>query len=204
MLLSGYIRRLNKAIADIFTPSASNYQGWERKNFWLRMAGLNISKEGVAISRGFQCIDGNEENISIDGHVAIGNNLHLWNFGDVHIGQFCMIAAGVTVSNGWHDKSTFVPASGPTTIGPGCWIGVNATIVGSVSIGANAIIGAGALVNKDVLPNSIVAGVPAKVIGMRQLPDQVWHLGNIYFCPHNFEIQKNKNDVFLDAEKNKN
>ena len=192
MLRNGYIRHIIKAIADIFTPSAPHYQGWERKNFWLRFAGLNISKVGVAIGSGFQCIDGHEENIRIDRHVAIGHNVRLWNFGEVHIGQFCMIAAGVTVSNGWHDKSTFVPASGPTTIGPGCWIGVNATIVGSVSIGENAIIGAGALVNKDVPPNSIVAGVPAKIIGTRQLPDRVWHLGDIYFCPHDFEILQNR------------
>ena len=141
-----------------------------------------------AISSGFQCIDGNEENIRIDRYVAIGHNLRLWNFHDIHIGQFCMIAAGVTVSNGWHDKSTFVPASGTVSIGPGCWIGVNATIVGSINIGANSIIAAGALVNKDIPPNSIAAGVPAKIIGTRQLPERVWHFGGIYFCPHKFEI----------------
>ena len=185
---SGFIRRIIKLIADICTPLAPHYRGWEQKNLWLRLAGLNISKEGVAVGSGFQCVDGNEENIRIDRHVAIGHNVHLWNFGDIHIGQFCMIAAGVSVSNGWHDKSTFVPASGPISIGPGCWIGVNATIIGSVSIGANSIIGACALVNKDVPPNSIVAGVPAKIIGTRQLPDRVWHLGGIYFCPHKFEI----------------
>jgi acetyltransferase-like isoleucine patch superfamily enzyme len=193
MLQSGHIRRIIKAIADVLTPSAPNYQGWELKNFWLRLAGVNISKIGVAIGAGFQCIDGHEENIRIERHVAIGHNVHIWNFGDVQIGQFCMIAAGVTVSNGWHDKSTFVPASGSITIGPGCWIGVNATIVGSVNIGANVIIGAGALVNKDVPANSIVAGVPAKIIGMRQLPDRVWHLGDIYFCPQHFEILQDQN-----------
>lgn len=191
MIRSGFIRLLIKTIANICTPLASQSRGWERKNFWLRLAGLNVSRDGVAVSGGFQCIDGNEENIRIDRHVAIGHNLRLWNFDDIHIGQFCMIAAGVTVSNGWHDKSTFVPASGPVSIGPGCWIGVNATIVGSVSIGANSIIAAGALVNKDVPPNSIVAGVPARIIGARQLPDRVWHFGGIYYCPHRFEILHN-------------
>lgn len=188
MVRSGFIRRLIKTIAEVHTPMTSPHRGWERKNFWLRLAGLDISTEGVAISSGFQCIDGKEENIKIDRYVAVGHNLRVWNFDDVYIGQFCMIAAGVTVSNGWHDKSTFIPASGPVSIGPGCWIGVNATIVGSVSVGANSIIGAGALVNKNIPPNSIVAGVPAKVIGTRQLPDRVWHFGDIYFCPYRFEI----------------
>jgi acetyltransferase-like isoleucine patch superfamily enzyme len=188
IMRSGFVRRFIKLIADLCTPLAPHYRGWERKNFWLRLTGLNISKDGVAIGSGLKCIDGNEENIRIERHVAIGHNVHLWNFDEIHIGQFCMIAAGVTISNGWHDKATFVPASGPVSVGPGCWIGVNATIVGSITIGANSIIGAGALVNKDVLPNSIVAGVPAKIIGMRRLPDRVWHLDNLYFCPINFEI----------------
>lgn len=44
-------------------------------------------------------------------------------------------------------------------------IGANATIICGVAIGENSIIGAGSVVTKDVPPNSIVAGNPAKVIG---------------------------------------
>lgn len=43
-------------------------------------------------------------------------------------------------------------------------IGSNATILGGVTIGVNAIIGAGAVVTKDVPPNTIVAGNPAKIL----------------------------------------
>lgn len=188
MIRNGFMRRIAKVIADWRTPLGTDCRGWEKKNFWLRVAGVNISKEGVAISKGFQCLDGMEEQITIGRYAAIGHNLHLWSFGDIKIGQFCMIAAGVTVSNGWHDSSSFEPFSGPVNIGSGCWVGANATIVGSVNIGENSIVGAGALVNKDVPPNSIVAGVPARVIGVRNLPERVWHFGNIYFCPQRFEI----------------
>ena len=190
MIRSSFFRRLIKGFANWLTPLAPNYRNWELKNSLLRLSGLNISKEGVAIGSGFQCIDGHEENIKIESYAAIGHNLHLWNFNEIRIGKFCMIAAGVSVSNGWHDKSTFEPASGPVSIGSGCWIGANASIVGSIHIGENSIVAAGALVNKDVLPNSIVAGVPAKVIAIRQLPDRIWHLGGVYYCPHRFEIIK--------------
>lgn len=52
----------------------------------------------------------------------------------------------------------------PITIKDGCWICSSTTICGGVTIGENSIVAEGAVVNRDVPPNSIVAGVPAKVI----------------------------------------
>jgi acetyltransferase-like isoleucine patch superfamily enzyme len=46
----------------------------------------------------------------------------------------------------------------------GASIGSGATVVSGISIGENAIIGAGSVVTKDVLPNVIVAGNPAKIL----------------------------------------
>lgn len=51
------------------------------------------------------------------------------------------------------------------------WIGAGATILPGVTIGENAIVAAGALVNKDVAANTIVAGVPAKPVKSIELPD---------------------------------
>ncbi len=45
------------------------------------------------------------------------------------------------------------------------FIGCNSTILGNTKIGPNAVIAAGTVVTKDVLPNTVVAGNPAKVIG---------------------------------------
>jgi maltose O-acetyltransferase len=183
----GLRRRIIKFIADLRTPLAPDYEPWEPKNFWLRLAGMNIAARGVAIGAGFKCIDGHEENIVIEEFAAIGHNVHFWNFDHVRIGRFCTIAADVIISNGWHDRNTLEPASGPTKIGAGTWIGTGARIVGSIVIGENAVIGAGAVVVRDVPPNSIAVGVPAKVIGVRALPDRVWHFKNVYFSPVDFE-----------------
>ncbi|MGL6266736.1 MAG: acyltransferase [Chitinophagaceae bacterium] len=54
-----------------------------------------------------------------------------------------------------------------TLLKKGASIGSNATILAGITIGENALIGAGAVVTKDVLPNTIVAGVPAKLISKR-------------------------------------
>jgi acetyltransferase-like isoleucine patch superfamily enzyme len=52
----------------------------------------------------------------------------------------------------------------PTVVKKGASIGSGSTILGNITIGENAIVGAGSLVNRNVPPNTIVAGNPAKIL----------------------------------------
>jgi virginiamycin A acetyltransferase len=102
--------------------------------------------------------------------------------GQITIGKYCQIGSDVAIHTTNHPRSymsTYINKNlfngelkvlkeeNIATIGNDVWIGHNAIIVGQVHIGNGAIIAAGSVVTKDVLPYSIVAGVPAKLIKMR-------------------------------------
>ncbi len=89
------------------------------------------------------------------------------------IGENVFIAPGVVISAATHPldahrRVTRHFQSHPITIGDRAWIGANATILTGVTIGENAVVAAGAVVTHDVPPNTLVGGVPARVI--RELP----------------------------------
>ncbi|MGL5982215.1 MAG: CatB-related O-acetyltransferase, partial [Cetobacterium sp.] len=100
--------------------------------------------------------------------IIVGN--HPTNYVSTH--PFCYSSAfekeGLLFSNIIKfDYVSIVEKGKDIEIGNDVWIGDNVIILGGVKIGNGAVIGAGALVTKDVIPYSIVVGVPARVIKMR-------------------------------------
>lgn len=84
----------------------------------------------------------------------------------IRIGDNCSIAEQVRIWS--HDAATFKFTGGYARLGKveikeNCFIGDRATILPGVTIGPNALVTAGSVVNKDVPPNSCVAGAPARV-----------------------------------------
>lgn len=87
----------------------------------------------------------------------------------IHIGKSCDIAHHVKFYTATHEIGTPERRAGrgfgkPITIGDGVWIGANTTIIGGVTIGSGCLIAAGTVVTKDCLPDSLYAGVPAKLV----------------------------------------
>jgi len=85
-------------------------------------------------------------------HGGIGTVLHP----DCRIGERVLIGQGVTMGG------TF--GSGAPIVGNDVWIGPGVRILGDIVVGSNSIIGANAVVIRDVPENSVVGGVPAKLI----------------------------------------
>jgi len=106
------------------------------------------------------------KNIHIGKHVFINMGCKFQDQGGIFIGDGTLIGHNVVLATLNHakspmDRSTMIPA--PIHIGKRVWIGSNATILPGVTIGDGAIV-AGAVVTKDVPENTIVSGVPAKVM----------------------------------------
>lgn len=86
-------------------------------------------------------------------YLGIGVVIH----GRAVIGKNTMIGQGITI--GGRSKSIHVPI-----IGDNCYLGAGCRILGAVEIGDNCIVGPNSVVLHDVPANSIVVGIPAKVI----------------------------------------
>jgi len=85
----------------------------------------------------------------------------------VAIGADCLFGPYVNVTdNDFHDlrDRSRQPASQPVTIGDHVWIGTRALILPGIAIGDGAVIGAGSVVTRDVPPNGVVAGNPARLL----------------------------------------
>ena len=87
----------------------------------------------------------------------------------VTFGDNVFLAPGVLISTATHptdpvERATGIESALKITVGNDVWIGMGAKILPGVTIGNNVVVAAGAVVNKDISDNSIVGGVPAKVI----------------------------------------
>lgn len=107
------------------------------------------------------------KNITVGEGVFINACCHFQDHGGVIIGDGCQIGHNVvfaTLNYGLppEERQTTYPA--PIVLGRNVWVGSNATILPGMTIGDNAVVGAGAVVTKYVEANTIVGGVPAKLI----------------------------------------
>lgn len=123
--------------------------------------------ENPNVLPGFICDNGS--NIHAGKNLIINYNVTILDVDGVHLGDYCMIGPGVLIATVNHglkpsERRKHLSFIKPVWIGDDVWIGGHATILPGVHVGNNCIIAAGAVVTHDVPDNSLVAGVPAKVI----------------------------------------
>ena len=107
------------------------------------------------------------KNITVGENVFINACCHFQDHGGVTLGDGSQIGHNVvfaTLNHALGPELRAITSPAPIVLGRNVWIGSNATILQGVTIGDNAVVAAGAVVTKDVPANTVVGGVPAKVI----------------------------------------
>ena len=107
------------------------------------------------------------QNITVGKNAFINSGCCFQDHGGIEIGDGSLIGQQVVIASLNHDltpdkRGNMIPS--PVKIGKNVWIGAHATILPGLTVGDNAVVAAGAVVSKDVPENTVVAGVPAKVI----------------------------------------
>lgn len=107
------------------------------------------------------------KNIRFGERVFVNSGCRFQDQGGITIGDDALIGHNVVIATLNHaidpaQRAATEPT--PVHIGNSAWVGANATILPGVTIGDGAIVAAGAVVTKDVPPNTIVGGVPARFI----------------------------------------
>jgi acetyltransferase-like isoleucine patch superfamily enzyme len=115
----------------------------------------------------------NLEKLHLGSNIKIGEMCFVGASGGIEIGDDTSLAHGTTVLSEEHDYTVPGPLRdtplrfAPVRIGRGVWIGAGVRITAGVMIGDGAVVGAGSVVTKDVAAETIVAGVPAKLLKQR-------------------------------------
>jgi len=147
---------------------------------------LQIGKKGrIEIGRwswlGHGCkLRSHEGVISIGAKSVLGQECTISAYQHVSIGRECVIADRVMLidfDHGMVEVDRPIRLQGiykrDVRVGNNVWIGYGACVLRGVTVGDNAVIGTNAVVTRDVPDNAVVAGVPARVIRMRDEPSSM-------------------------------
>lgn len=145
------------AIVDVGVQIGDGSRVW---HFAHICAGARI---GQRCSFGQNVFVGND--VTIGNDVKVQNNVSIYDAVRLEDEVFC--GPSMVFTNVYNPRSAVIRKDEyrPTTIRRGATLGANSTVICGVTVGAYAFVAAGAVINRDVKPYALMAGVPAKQIG---------------------------------------
>jgi acetyltransferase-like isoleucine patch superfamily enzyme len=179
LLLGRYLRR------RFFTKAGRR---WRTKGlvFFGRGLELEIAAKGrvdfgrfvwIGDKTKIRCHEGRVE---IGDKTVMGQECTISAYQQVRIGQQCVIADRamfIDFDHGVVEVERPIRLQGiykrDVVVGSNVWIGYGACVLRGVSVGDNSIVGTNSVVTKDVPANAVVAGIPARIIRMREAPQQL-------------------------------
>ena len=155
------------------------------------MRGKSSISYGEGLTTGHACRfdlpGGNKKTLIIGKNCEIGDNVHIVAHEKVIIGDNCLMASKIFISDtnhgdyaGKNQSSPNTPpnernlTTKPVSIGNNVWIGENVCILPGVRVGSGCIIGANSVVTKDIPDNCIAVGAPARIVKKYDNIKGVW------------------------------
>lgn len=149
---------------------ATNLISYKTRLRLMRLIGCNVSDAYIEHNIQLHKLE-NTCNLLINTGSYINHDVYFELAAPIYIGKNVAIAmynkfitSTHDLDNGDETKRVRGYVCKPITVEDGVWIGANCTILPGVTIGSGAVICAGSVVTKDVLPNCLYGGVPAKKI----------------------------------------
>ena len=106
--------------------------------------------------------------ITVGRNVFVNQNCTFYDLGGIDIADDVMIGPNVSIITSGHPIAPSQRRAGvtakPVVIERNVWIAAGATVIGGVTVGENSVVAAGSVVTRDVPPNSLVGGNPARLI----------------------------------------
>lgn len=107
-----------------------------------------------------------ENDVRIGDRVTVKSGVQLWD--GITVEDDVFVGPNATFTNHRDPKSQKPPSEfDRIVLQKGCSVGANATVIGPCVVGSNSLVAAGAVVTKDVPPNVVVAGNPARILRER-------------------------------------
>jgi acetyltransferase-like isoleucine patch superfamily enzyme len=108
------------------------------------------------------------DEIRVGRNVFVNQNCTFYDLGGLDIGDDVMIGPNVSIITAGHplepSQRRAATIGKPIVIERNVWIAAGATVIGGVTVGENSVVAAGSVVTRNVAPNTLVGGNPARVI----------------------------------------
>jgi putative colanic acid biosynthesis acetyltransferase WcaF len=160
---SVYLQRLLwGAFKPLFRWSPRWCYGW--RNALLRLAGAEVGRD----VRLYPTVDVMYPwQLRIADHVVVSWGVRLYSLARITLQSHVLISQGAHLCAGTHDhrQSHFPLVIKPVTIESGAWLAAECFIGPGVQVGRGAVVGARAVVTRDVPPDTVVVGNPARIVG---------------------------------------
>lgn len=156
--------------STLFAMSPQVLYGWRRwllRLFGAKIGAKAIIRPSVKIPYPWK--------LTIGDHCHIGDEVHLYTYGEIEIGDCVVVSQRSYLCTGYHDHASpgFDLLSKKIVIEPEAWVAADVYVGPGVSIGYGAVIGARSSVFRDIPAGVIAVGSPARVIGERRMRDDV-------------------------------